>query len=88
MRAAFQDGRAVSAGVQQGSGGGADPMAFDHAAHRTVLRDFFRAVQNGSAPAVTGRSALDVQRVIEAVMASSQAGSPVPLHPAALIPVM
>lgn len=88
MRAAFQDGRTVSAGAQQGSGGGADPMAFDHAAHRTVLQDFFRAVQNGSAPAITGRSALDVQRVIDAVMASSQAGSTVPLHPAALIPVM
>jgi predicted dehydrogenase len=88
MRAAFQDGRTVGAGMQQGSGGGADPMAFDHAAHRTVLQDFIRAVQNGSAPAVTGRSALDVQQVIEAVMASSQAGSTLPLHPAALIPVM
>ena len=88
MRAAFQDGRTVSAGAQQGSGGGADPMAFNHAAHRTVLQDFIRAVQNGTAPAVTGRSALGVQQVIEAVMASSQAGSTVPLHPAALIPVM
>jgi UDP-N-acetyl-2-amino-2-deoxyglucuronate dehydrogenase len=88
MRAAFQDGRTVSAGERQASGGGADPMAFNHAAHRTVLQDFIRAVQNGTAPAVTGRSALDVQQVIEAVMASSQAGSTVPLHPAALIPVM
>jgi UDP-N-acetyl-2-amino-2-deoxyglucuronate dehydrogenase len=88
MRAAFQDGRTVSAGARQGSGGGADPMAFDHAAHRTVLQDFIRAVKNGTAPAVTGRSALGVQQVIEAVMASSQSGGTVPLHPPALLPVM
>lgn len=88
MRAAFQDGRTVSAGEPQASGGGADPMAFNHAAHRTVLQDFIRAVKAGTAPAVTGRSALDVQQVIEAVMASSQAGGTVPLRAPALVPVM
>jgi predicted dehydrogenase len=88
MRAAFQDGRTVIAGARQASGGGADPMAFDHAAHRTVLQDFIRAVKTGTLPAVTGRSALGVQQVIEAVIASSQSGGAVPLHPTALIPVM
>jgi UDP-N-acetyl-2-amino-2-deoxyglucuronate dehydrogenase len=62
MRAAFHDGRTVGAGARQASGGGADPMAFDHAAHRAVLEDFIRAVQNGAAPAVTGRSALGCSR--------------------------
>jgi UDP-N-acetyl-2-amino-2-deoxyglucuronate dehydrogenase len=80
MRAAFQDGRTVNAGGRQASGGGADPMAFDHAAHRTVLQDFIRAVKAGTTPAVTGRSALAVQQVIEAVMASSQSGGAVALH--------
>jgi hypothetical protein len=72
MRAAFHDGRTATAGARQASGGGADPMAFDHAAHRAVLEDFIRAVQNGAAPAVTGRSAFGVQQVIEAIMASSK----------------
>jgi predicted dehydrogenase len=88
MRAAYHDGRTTTVGSRQASGGGADPMAFDHAAHRAVLEDFIRAVQNGAAPAVTGRSALGVQQVIEAIMASSKAGSAVSLHPAAVIPVM
>lgn len=88
MRAAFHDGRVATAGARQASGGGADPMAFDHAAHRAVLEDFIRAVQNGASPAVTGRSALGVQQVIDAIMSSSRKGSPVSLHPAAVIPVM
>lgn len=88
MRASFQDGRTLSAGGRQASGGGADPMAFDHAAHRTVLQDFIRAVKNGTAPAVTGRSALGVQQVIEAVMASSRSGATVALHPEGILPVI
>ena len=88
MRAAFQDGRTINAGGLQASGGGADPMAFDHAAHKTVLQDFIRAVKTGTAPAVTGRSALRVQQVIEAVIASSRSGGAVSMQPAAFIPVM
>jgi UDP-N-acetyl-2-amino-2-deoxyglucuronate dehydrogenase len=88
MRAAFQDGRTLNAGERQTSGGGADPMAFDHAAHRTVLQDFIRAVKTGTAPAVTGRSALRVQQVIEAVIASSRSGGAVSLPPPPLIPVI
>ncbi|SDM58632.1 Gfo/Idh/MocA family protein [Polaromonas sp. JS666] len=88
MRAAFQDGRSVSAGGRQASGGGADPMAFDHAAHKTVLQDFIRAVKTGTAPAVSGRSALGVQQVIEAVMASSRSGAAVALHSQAILLMM
>ncbi len=80
MTAQFHDGRTVSAGARQDSGGGADPMAFDHAPHRSVLLDFIDAVQQGRPPAVTGRSALAVQRVIEAWMASSYSGSAVELR--------
>ncbi|MES2416043.1 MAG: Gfo/Idh/MocA family oxidoreductase [Pseudomonadota bacterium] len=77
MRAAFIDGRSVSLGTAQGSGGGANPMAFDHAAHRAVIADFVQAVSTGGTPAITGRSALDVQRVIAAIMASSKNGGSV-----------
>ena len=82
MKAEFIDGSSAAAGAAQGTGGGADPMAFDHAAHRAVLQDFIRAVRSGSAPAVSGRSALAVQRVIEAIMASSHSGHGVAIEPA------
>ena len=76
LQVAFSNGRALSVGSREASGGGADPMAFDHSAHRAVLRDFVHAVQTGAPPAVTGRSALDVQRLIEGIMNSSKnAGS-------------
>jgi UDP-N-acetyl-2-amino-2-deoxyglucuronate dehydrogenase len=80
LKAQFSDGSTATAGAAQGGGGGADPMAFDHAPHRAVLHDFIRAVQSGTAPAVTGRSALAVQRVIEAIMASSLSGSSVAIE--------
>lgn len=67
----FATGKTLTLGSSQASGGGADPMAFEHTAHRAVLQDFVRAVQNGTVPAVTGRSALGVQQVIEAIMESS-----------------
>ena len=71
----LQDGdQQIRAGVDQGSGGGNDPMAFDHAPHRAVLQDFLQAVQAGTTPAVTGRSALAVQRVIAAIVESSAHG--------------
>lgn len=82
LKAQFSDGTSAVAGATQGSGGGADPMAFDHAAHRDVLQDFIHAVQQGRAPAVSGRSALAVQRVIEAMMASSHTGHSVTLDAA------
>jgi predicted dehydrogenase len=51
----------------------------DHAAHRAVLQDFIRAVQQGKPPAITGRSALGVQQVIESIMESSRAGGTISL---------
>ena len=80
LQVAFMNGQTLSLGEEQNSGGGADPMAFDHAAHRAVLQDFIDAVRQGREPAVTGRSALAVQQVIEAIMASSRTGTPVVLH--------
>ena len=72
LQVAFMNGKSLVLGNTQASGGGANPMGFDHAAHCAVLQDFVRAVRSGTAPAVTGRSALKVQQVIEAIMASSK----------------
>jgi len=84
LQVQFGNGHSVSIGALQASGGGADPMAFDHAAHRAVLQDFVRAVQRGAAPAVSGRSALAVQRVIEAIMVSARSGRMVAIAPEGL----
>jgi UDP-N-acetyl-2-amino-2-deoxyglucuronate dehydrogenase len=77
----YMDGRSETVGADSGTGGGADPMAFDHGPHRAVIQDFLDAVRDGRTPAVTGRSALAVQVVIEAIMASSGQGRPVALKP-------
>ena len=58
-------------------GGGADPMAFDHGPHRALIEDFVDACRSDRAPRVSGRSALAVQALIDAMLASSAAGVPV-----------
>lgn len=88
LEVAFLNGKSLRLGSRQASGGGANPMGFEHAAHRAVLQDFIAAVQSSTTPAVSGRSALGVQQVIEAIMESSHSGSTVSLNPAARIPVM
>ena len=80
LQVLFASGKTLSLGSRQGSGGGANPMAFDHAAHRAVLKDFIHAVQEGRPPAVSGSSALGVQQVIESIMESSRAGRSISLQ--------
>ncbi len=71
LKASFINGSNCEQGENEGSGGGADPMAFDDAPHRAVIQDFANAVRHRTAPTVSGRSALDVHRLIAAIMASS-----------------
>jgi UDP-N-acetyl-2-amino-2-deoxyglucuronate dehydrogenase len=49
-------------------GGGADPMAFSHEHHRRVLGEFLDAVDGAREPTNSGRSALHVQRLIDALL--------------------
>jgi predicted dehydrogenase len=58
-------------------GGGADPMAFSHEWHRRLIEDFLDAVRTGQQPLASGRSALAVHALIDAMLASSKAGTPV-----------
>jgi len=81
LRAELTDGRQVQVGVRQATGSGANIMAFDHAFHRALLQDFVAAIRNNTEPSVTGRSALQVQRLINAIMASSASGAAVSLPP-------
>ncbi|MBA4327290.1 MAG: gfo/Idh/MocA family oxidoreductase [Polaromonas sp.] len=80
LRAELTDGRKIQVGVRQATGSGANPMAFDHAFHRALLQDFVASVRNGTQPSVTGRSALQVQQLINAIMASSASGAAVSLR--------
>ena len=66
-----QDGREERFGEEQGTGGGADPMAFPHDAHRALLADFLDALDQDRSPRVTGREALRVHHFIDAVLRSS-----------------
>jgi predicted dehydrogenase len=58
-------------------GGGADPMAFSHEHHRRVLAEFLDAIDEGREPSNSGRSALYVQRLIDALLASARESRPV-----------
>jgi UDP-N-acetyl-2-amino-2-deoxyglucuronate dehydrogenase len=67
----YQDGREARFGAEQGTGGGADPMAFPHDAHRALLADFLDAIEQDRSPRVTDREALVVHRFIDAVLRAS-----------------
>ena len=60
-------------------GGGADPMAFDHGPHRALLTEMLDAIEGGRAPSNAGATGLAVQRLIAAVLESSDSGRVVDL---------
>lgn len=80
LRVVRADGQNLTVGAVEASGGGANPMQFDHGPHRAVIKDFVEAVRLRRPPAVNGRSALGVQQVIAAILDSSRAGFAVPLQ--------
>lgn len=69
---AYQDGRSERHGETVGSGGGADPMAFPYDWHKAMITDFLGALDEGRAPRVSGREALRVHRLIDALLLSAR----------------
>jgi predicted dehydrogenase len=59
--------------------GGADPMAFSHDAHKALIADFLDAIDENREPIVSGRAALRVQVLIDALLQSAEAQKPVAL---------
>jgi predicted dehydrogenase len=55
-------------------GGGADPMAFDHAPHRAMIVEVLDAIAQTRAPSNAAATGLPVQRLIEAWLRSSESG--------------
>ncbi|WP_149761243.1 Gfo/Idh/MocA family protein [Neomesorhizobium albiziae] len=74
LSAQFHDGTELSATDEAAGGAGADPMAFSHHHHRAVIADFLDAIESDRSPLVTGREALKVHRLIEAILRSSETG--------------
>ncbi len=69
---AFQDGPTEHVGETTGSGGGADPMAFPHDWHQRLIESFLDALDADREPSPSGRDALAVHRLIDALMLSSR----------------
>jgi predicted dehydrogenase len=76
----WQDGRIEELGEMAASGSGADPMAFKSDWHRFVIEDFADALTDKRPPMITGRSALEVHRLIEAIEQSGRDGQRVTLN--------
>lgn len=68
------DGGVETVGEASNSGGGADPMAFPFDWHMAQIADFADAVQDGRQPVSTGRTALAVHRLIDALIRSGREG--------------
>lgn len=68
----WHDGRTEVFGEDTASGGGADPMAFTHAWHQGIIEDFADALANKRPPMATGREALLVHDLIDALVLSSK----------------
>ena len=73
------DGRTETTGEASNSGGGADPMAFPFDWHMAQIADFADAVRQGRQPRSTGRTALEVHRLIDALIRSGREGRRVEL---------
>ncbi len=71
----FHDGQTEVIGAPAATGGGADPMAFSSDWHRAVIEDFADALRQGRPPAISGRSALPVHALIDAIQLSSRNGT-------------
>jgi UDP-N-acetyl-2-amino-2-deoxyglucuronate dehydrogenase len=73
--ASFHDGSHINLDDGElGGGAGSDPMAFSHMHHRAVLEDFLDAVEQDRQPKVSGREALKVHMLIDALLRSSESG--------------
>ena len=78
LRVAHHDGRVTELTTEFGAGGtGADPMAFPNDWHRSVIADFLDALDEGRGPAISGREALKVHRLIDALLDAGASGGTV-----------
>jgi UDP-N-acetyl-2-amino-2-deoxyglucuronate dehydrogenase len=65
------DGSEERFGEPAATGGGADPMAFPHDWHRSLIEDVLDALDAGRQPRASARSSLAVHHLIDALLRSS-----------------
>jgi len=70
----FRDGRHLREGGAPSNSGGADPMAFSHEAHKALIANFLDALDHHREPETSGREALKVQVLIEALLRAAAEG--------------
>ena len=72
LKANFTNGKILEVKTESGGGGtGADPMAFPHDWHRSLLADFIDAIERDREPRVNGEEALKVHRLIDRLLQSA-----------------
>jgi predicted dehydrogenase len=72
---AHNDGRVTEMKTEYGAGGtGADPMAFPNDWHRSAIADFLDALDQKREPVISGREALKVHRLIDALLQAGKTG--------------
>jgi predicted dehydrogenase len=70
----YKDGRHVRHEGAESKSGGADPMAFPNDAHKALIVNFLDAIDAGREPEVSGRAALRVHLLIDALLQSAEQG--------------
>ena len=70
LRIELADGKKIEVKAE-GGGTGADPMAFPHDWHRSLLEDFFLSIKQNRKPRVSGEEALKVHRFIDRILGSA-----------------
>ncbi len=75
LRLTHSNGSSEEIGTNSATGGGADPMAFTHAWHQTIIEDFASCIERGGQPIATGRQALMSHAVIDAMEKASRSGA-------------
>jgi len=70
LKVELADGRKFEVKAE-GGGTGADPMAFPHDWHRSLLADFLEAIEKNRQPRISGEEALKVHRFIDRILLSA-----------------
>ena len=72
LKVQIHDEKPFEMKTESGAGGtGADPMAFPHDWHRSLLEDFLDAIETSREPRISGVEALKVHRFIDKILQSA-----------------
>ncbi len=70
-----RDGKVETHGAAAGTGGGADPMAFSHEWHQSIIENFVQTLHGKAEPFVTGKEALLAHELIDATVRAASSGT-------------